>query len=77
MISNNPIAGAVIFILIILGANFIMYAIARGWARGGDASWIEGLKKGLSKPMESQRNKSMDDLRQEIEKLQKNSEKKE
>ena len=78
MISDSPIAGAVIFILMILGANFIMYAIARGWARnGGSARWIDALKQGLTKPMDSQRNKSMEELRQQMEKLQKNSEKKE
>jgi hypothetical protein len=77
MISDNPIAGAAILILMILGANFIMYGIARGWAKGGDSRWIDALKKGLTKPMDSQRNKSMEELRQEMEKLQKNSEKKE
>jgi hypothetical protein len=77
MISDNAIVGAAIFILMILGANFLMYAIARGWAKGGDARWIDALKQGLSKPLDSQRNRSMDELRQEMEKLQKNSEKKE
>ena len=78
MISDSPIAGAAIFILLILGANFIMYAVARGWARkGGNTHWIDALKQGLTKPMESQHNKSMDELRQEIEKLEKKSEKKE
>ncbi len=78
MISDNPIAGAAILILLIVGANFIMFAIARGWARnGGNARWIDALKQGLTKPMDSQRNKSMEELRQQMEKLQKNSEKKE
>ena len=78
MISDNAIAGAAIFILMIVGANFFMYAIARGWARkGGNARWIDALKEGLTKTMESQRNKSMDELRQEIEKLEKKSEKEE
>ena len=78
MISDNAIAGAVIFILMILGANFLMYAIARGWARGGgNARWIDALKQGLTKPMESERNKSMEELRQKMEKLEKNSQKKE
>jgi hypothetical protein len=77
MLSNNAIVGAVIFILMILGANFLMYALARGWAKGGDARWIDALKQGLTKPLDSQRNRSMDELRQEMEKLQKNSEKKE
>jgi hypothetical protein len=77
MISDNAIAGAAIFILMILGANFLMYAIARGWAKGGDVRWIDALKQGLTKPMESQRNKSMEELREKMEKLEKTSEKKE
>ncbi len=78
MISDSPIAGAIILVIMILGANFLMYAIARGWARnGGSTRWIDALKQGLTKPMDSQRNKSMDELRQQMEKLQKNSEKKE
>jgi hypothetical protein len=77
MISDNAIAGAAIFILMILGANFLMYAIARGWAKGGDVRWIDALKQGLTKPMESQRNKSMEELREKMEKLEKNGEKKE
>jgi hypothetical protein len=77
MLSNNAIIGAVIFILMILGANFLMYAIARGWAKGGDVRWIDALKQGLTKPLDSQRNRSMDELRQEMEKLQKSREKKE
>jgi hypothetical protein len=78
MISDNAIAGAVIFILMILGANFLMYAIARGWAKGGgNAHWIDALKQGLTKPMESDRNKSMEELHQQMENLEKNSKKKE
>jgi hypothetical protein len=78
MLSDHPIAGAAIFILIILGANFLMYAIARGWTKGeGSARWIDALKQGLSKPMDSQRSRSMDELRQEMEKLEKKGEKKE
>jgi hypothetical protein len=78
MISDNAIAGAAIFILMILGANFIMYAIARGWAKGGgSAHWIDALKQGLTKPMESQRSKSMEELHREMEKLEKKEEKKE
>lgn len=78
MISDSPIAGAAILILLILGANFIMYAVARGWAKnGGSTQWIDALKQGLTKPMDSKHNQSMEELRQQMEKLQKNSEKKE
>jgi hypothetical protein len=75
MISDNAIAGAAIFLLMILGANFLMYAIARGWARSGNASWIDALKQGLTRPLDSQRNKSMDELRQKVEEMEKNKKK--
>ncbi len=75
MVSNNAIIGALIFVLTIVGANFLMYAIARGWAKGGDTRWIDALKQGLTKPMESDRNRSMDQLRQKMEELQKKDKK--
>ncbi len=78
MLSNNALVGALIFVIMIVAANFLMYAIARGWAKGGgNARWIDALKQGLTKPLDSQRNRSMEELRQEMEKLQKKSEKKE
>jgi hypothetical protein len=72
MLSNNAIVGALIFIIMILGANAIMYGIARSMSRGGDVRWISALKQGLTKPLENQRNQSMDELRQKMEKLEKN-----
>lgn len=75
MLSENVIAGVLIFLLMILGANFIMYAIARGWAKGGDARWIDALKQGLTKPMDSQRNRDAEELRQKVENLQKDEKK--
>ena len=71
MLSDNALVGALIFILMILGANFLMYFIARGWAKGGDTRWIDALKRGLTRPLESQRNKTMDELRQKMEELTK------
>jgi hypothetical protein len=76
MLSENVVAGALIFLLIIVGANFIMYAIARGWAKGGDARWIDSLKQGLSKPLDSQRNRDAEELRRKVEDLKKKEEKK-
>ncbi len=72
MESEKAIIGALIFIVLIIGANFVMYGIARGWAKGGDSRWMSALKQGLSKPLDSQANKSMDELHQKIEELQKN-----
>lgn len=75
MESNHIVVGALIFIAMIIGANLIMYGIARGWAKGGDSRWMSALKQGLSKPMDSQASRSMDELRQKMEELQKNDRK--
>jgi hypothetical protein len=71
MLSNNALVGALIFIIMIFGANAIMYGIARRASKGGDVRWISALKQGLSRPMEGQGNKSMEELRQKIENLKK------
>jgi hypothetical protein len=77
MESGNAVIGALIFILLIIGANFVMYAIARGATKGGDSHWMSALKQGLSKPLDGQANRSMDELHQKMEELQKNSKKEE
>lgn len=77
MDSANAVIGALIFIALIIAANFVMYAIARGATKGGDSRWISALKQGLSRPLDSQANKSMDELRQKMEELQKNSKREE
>jgi uncharacterized protein HemX len=71
MESGNAVVGALIFIALILGANFVMFVIARNWAKGGDSRWMSALKQGLNKPLENQRDKDMDELRQKMEELQK------
>ena len=73
MESEKAVIGALLFIVLILGANFIMYAIARGAARGGGSQWMSALKQGLTKPLDSQANKSMDELHQKMEELHKNT----
>lgn len=75
MESGNAVIGALIFIVLIVGANFLMYGIARGWAKNGDSQWMSALKKGLSRPLDSQANKSMEELRQKVDELQKNAKK--
>ena len=77
MESGNAVLGAIIFIALILGANFVMYIFARNWAKGGDSKWMSALKDGLNKPLENQRSKDMDELRQKMEELQKKSKKEE
>jgi hypothetical protein len=72
---NSPAVGLLIIILLIVGANFMMYAIARGATKGGNSRWMSSLKDSLSKPMNTPANKSMDELRQKIEQLEKDEKK--
>ena len=71
MDSNKITIAALLFIVLIIGINFAMYAIARGAAKGGDSRWMGALKDSLSKPMESSSNKSMEELRNQVEELKK------
>ena len=70
MDADRILIGALIFILIVVGSNVVMYAIARGWSKGGDSRWMSALRDSLSKPMQNQASKSMDELRKQIEELE-------
>ena len=67
---DSPAIGLLLIILLILGANFVMYAIARGAARGGNSRWMSSLKDSLSKPMNTPASQSMDELRKRVEELE-------
>ncbi|HEX9389130.1 MAG TPA: hypothetical protein VF918_22585 [Anaerolineales bacterium] len=69
MESNQAAVGLLIIILLIVGVNFMMYAIARGATRGRNSRWMSALKDSLSKPMDTPANKSMDELRKRVEEL--------
>lgn len=71
MDSNKIAIAALLFIVLIVGINFAMYAIARGATKGGESRWMGALKDSLSKPLESSSNKSMDELRKQVEELKK------
>lgn len=71
MESGNAAVGLLIIILLIVGANLVMFAIVRGWAKGGDSRWMSALKDSLSKPTNSSTNKSMEELRKRVEELEK------
>lgn len=70
MESNKIAIAALLFIVLIIGSNFVIYVIARSWAKGGDSRWMGALKDSLSKPMDSSANKSMDELRKQIVELE-------
>ena len=68
---DSAAIGLLITILLIVGANFVMYAIARSATRGGNSRWMSSLKDSLSKPMNTPANKSMDELRKRVDELEK------
>ena len=67
---KSLIIAALLFILLIVGINFAMYAIARGATKNGDARWMSALRNSFSKPMDGSTNKSMDELRKKMEELE-------
>jgi len=70
METNKAVIGALIFILLVVGANFVMYAITRGWARPNNKGFLKTLSKFLNTSLK-QKNDPMDELRQKIEELEK------
>jgi len=70
MESNKVTIAALLFIIVIVGSNFVMYYIARSWAKGGDSRWMRALKDSLGKPLEGTSNKSMAELRKQVEELE-------
>ena len=71
MESNQAAIGLLIIILLIVGANLMMYAIARGATREGNSRWTSALKDSLSKPLDTPATKSMEELRKRVEELEK------
>ena len=70
MDSNRIAIAALLFIILIVGINFAMYAIARGATKNSDSHWMSALRNTLSKPMDSSSNKSMDELRAKMRELE-------
>jgi len=70
MDSNKIAIAALLFIILIVGINFAMYAIARGATKSGDSRWMGAIRDSLSKPMESSSNKSMEELRKQVAELE-------
>jgi len=70
MENEKAVIGALLFILLIIGANFVMYAIARGAARSNQKGFLETISKSLNTSTQK-KDTSMDELRQKIEELEK------
>lgn len=73
MEENKAVVGALIFIVMVVGANFIMYGIARGWAKPGNKNFLETL--GQSFNPARKKDDPMDELRRKMEELEKGKKK--
>lgn len=70
MDNERIMLGALIFILIIVGANALMYGIVSGMMKGGESKWMSSIRKSLNKPWEGPAHKDMDELRKRMDELQ-------
>jgi hypothetical protein len=70
METNKAVIGALLFIVLVIGANFILYAIARGAARSNQKSFLETMSRSFNTSTRKKDN-SMDELRQKMEELNK------
>ena len=71
MESNRILVGVLLFILLVIGSNVVIYGVARGWTRNGDSRWMTALRDSLSKPMQSPSSQSMTELRKQMQELEK------
>lgn len=69
MESDRVILGAVIFIVMVLGANLVMYAAARGAAGSGGKSFLETLGQSLKNPSRPKED-AMQELHRRIQELE-------
>ena len=75
MENERVLLAALIFIVLVVGSNLLIYVIARGAIKRGDSRWMSALKDAISKPMEGSSSRSMDELHRKVEELGKKGEK--
>jgi len=68
MEDNRAVIGVLLFILLIILANFVMYAIARGAAKSNGKSFLQTLGQAMNTSNQKKDN-SIDELRQRVEEL--------
>jgi hypothetical protein len=69
METDKALIGGIIFIVLVLGANFIMYAVVRGETRpGGGKSFLETFTRSLN-TSSKKKDDSMEELHRKIEEL--------
>ena len=67
---SKAVIGALLFILLIIGANFVMFVVARNWAKPNQKSFLETIGKSLNTSTRPKDN-SMEELHQKMEELKK------
>lgn len=70
MEENKVLIGALIFIVMVVGANFIMYAIVRGATRPGGGGFLETITKSLN-ANQTKKKDDMEELRHTVQELNK------
>jgi len=70
MENQNAVIGAVIFIALIVGANFVMYGIARGAVQSKGKGFWETFSNAMNTSTRK-KNDDMDELRRKMEELKK------
>ena len=76
MENERVMIGALILVLILVGSNLMMYGVVRGAIKGGESSWMKSIRKSINNPLDGEAGKSMDELREKMEELQKKNEEK-
>ena len=69
MESNTAVIGALLFIVLVIGANFVMYAIARGATNSKQKGFWETIGKSLN--TSTKKDDDMAELRRKMEELKK------
>lgn len=70
MEENKVLIGALIFIVMVVGANFVMYAIVRGATRPGGGGFLETITKSLN-ANQTKKKDDMEELRRTVQELNK------
>jgi len=69
METDKAVIGALLFIVMVVGANFVMYGIARGAANSKQKGFWETIGKSLN--TSTKKNDDMEELRRKMEELKK------
>ncbi len=70
MENSRATIAALLFILAVVGINFVMYGVVRGLTRGGGKGPLETMMKALN-PKQQTKNDDIDELRRTMQELNK------